>query len=425
MNFRRYKNFLAIVVFISSRIVRSRYRQFIFAIIGICLGVCAYVISASVMYGFEKFFINQVIEIEPHIVIRSKVSVADLEDPSGLDKGREKVIEVLGVTEREKGEILAWQEILMTLSTLDELISIYPRMEQRAIVRRGDIERGVTLIGIDPFLEENNRFLSNFLRREDLAFLQFKPEGILLGIDLARSLGIEEIGQRIVLSFPDGRSYLLTVIGFFETGITSIDLSRAYVNLRTLQSILGRGSIINVLALYLTNPMEVDSLSHKIQSFVKYEVEPWTKSFASFLKVLKTQNYMTMFIVSIILVVSSFGIFGINLIIVYEKRKEIAIMRAMGISTLELMAIFLNVGILVVLIGATVGSLSALVISEYLSTLNIKMGATIKLEGFVLDKSIKYYIEAFFLALIVAILACVYPAYKASRINPVDVFRNL
>lgn len=412
------KKTLILVLFLSSRFVRSRMKQFLFIIIGISLGVCAFVVSASVMYGYEKYFIKQVIEIEPHISIRPKITRT-------VTWGDYTFVEILGDKERYKESIVDWREIVEAISEIAEVKYVMPRYEVRAILKKGDTEKGVTIIGIDPNLEQRSEYILRYIKEDYIGALSQWFDGILLGIDLYKSLNLEGVGQRVTLMLPNGKFVYVSVIGNFETGITSIDNNRVIANIRFLQNLFGGSNEINSIAIFVSDPKNVNSIVRYLQNFIIYDIEPWTKAFSNFLRVLKTQNFMTMFIVSIILIVSAFGIFGINLIIVLEKRKELAIMQAIGVGSRSLILTFLFIAMFVAVIGFSVGSFLSLVVLNILEKLEIGMGATVKVKGFVLDRSIKYYLYSLIFVLISTFLASIYPAYKAGRVNPVEVFRSL
>lgn len=411
-----------LIFFISIKIIKSRFKQILFGILGVTLGVTSYIISISLMYGYEKYFIQLIIDIEPHIVIKTTryeksqfYQIRDRED---------RVVETLGLKAREMGKLIGWQSLIETLRTEPEITEVFPRLELKAIIRKGDFERSITLLGLDPGLVELESKAWNF--RESLGFrtLQSRKDGLILGIDLAKALDMEKPGQTVNLILPNGINFPLNVVDFFETGITSIDSHRALVNLKFVQGLVAKGDHVNSIAIFLKNPKRAEEIAKKIQLFTDYEVEPWTKSLANFLRVLSVQNSMTLLIVSVILLVSAFGIFGINLMMVMEKRKEIAIMQALGLTEKDILFIFVTIGIIIATVGYLIGIALSIIVMNYLESVDLRMGTTIKVKGFVLDKSPWYFFKAYLYANLFTFLACIYPAYKASKVNPVEVFRS-
>ena len=125
-----------------------------------------------------------------------------------------------------------------------------------------------------------------------------------------------------------------------------------------------------------------------------------------------------------ILVVSAFGIFNILMMTVLEKKREIAILRAMGFTSSDLVLVFMSQGLIIGLVGAVVGSLCAFLLQEYLASLEIDLEGLLRAKGFILDRSPIYYLGALGFSLFLSWLASFYPARKASKIDPVEIFRS-
>ena len=402
--------------FLAIRLLLERKRQTIVSFLGVSIGVCVFVVMSSLMLGFQSYFIQQVIDLEPHIRIKPKESLED-----GI---KEKFSVILGLKPKEKEKILGWADIIRKLESNPEVIGAAPHLISRGIVRYGVKEKPVNLIGIDPTKEPKASIIERFLVYKNLKALESRRDSVILGVLVAKSLGIEEPGRKVVLVAPNGESITLHVVDIFESGITNLDDTRVYLNINTLQSMLGREGQVNEIVVKLKDPERAEKLSKMFSAGLDYEVESWQKAYRNFLSIFKIQNIITYMIVFAILLVSAFGIFNIITMTVLEKKKDIAILMAMGYSKTDILLVFLFQGIVVGLIGAVLGSVLAYGIQEYLESVKLDVEGLIRTKGFVLYRSHSLYLYGFVFSILFSVFASLYPSYKASRLNPVEIFRS-
>ncbi len=153
-------------------------------------------------------------------------------------------------------------------------------------------------------------------------------------------------------------------------------------------------------------------------------MESWQRAYINFLQIFKIQNTITYLIVLSILTVSAFGIFNIIMMTVLEKKRDIAILMAMGYTRKDVLSLFLTQGMIVGLCGALLGSLMGYGLQEYLSSVKLEVEGLIRTKGFMLDRSFSYYIYGFFFSMFFSFLASFYPSYRASKLDPVEIFRS-
>lgn len=402
------------VLFVSLRMLLQRKRQTLISILGVSMGVSALIVMSSLMLGFQNYFIQQVIDLEPHIKIKPREEEQKSED-STLTLGKKPV---------EKDRILGWQEIVQYVEKNPEVLGTAPRLISRGILKYGVKEKPVTLMGIDTQREPRASIIEKFLQNKRLQGLETNRTGVILGVLVAKSLGIDELGKKLLLVAPNGQTLLVTVEDFFESGITNIDDARVYMNIKTLQSLLQKQGEVNEIVLKISDVNRAERLARQFQEAVPYEVESWQKAYRNFLSIFKIQNTITYMIVFAILTVSAFGIFNIIMMTVLEKKRDIAILMAMGFMRRDILLIFLVEGLVIGLLGALIGSVLGYALQEYLESVKLDVEGLIRSRGFVLDRSPSFYLYALFFSLFFSILASLYPSYRASRLNPVDIFRS-
>lgn len=404
------------IYFLSLKLLIERKRQTIVSFLGVSIGVSAFVVMSSLMLGFQSYFIQQVIDLEPHIKIKPKESLED--------SIKEKFSVILGLKPKEEEKILGWRDLMAKLEENPEVLGVAPHLVSRGIVRYGTKEKPVNLIGIDPEREPKASIIERFLKYKNLQTIQNRRDGVVLGTLVAKGLGIKELGQKILLVAPNGETLTLRVVDIFDSGITNLDDTRVYLNINILQAILGKDGQVNEIIIKLRDPKRAEKIAKTLSLTVDYEVESWQKAYKNFLSIFKIQNTITYMIVFAILLVSAFGIFNIIMMTVLEKKKDVAILMAMGYSRTDILLIFLFQGVVVGMIGAVLGSIIGYGLQEYLESVKLDVEGLIRTSGFVLYRSFSLYIYGAIFSILFSVFASLYPSYKASKLNPVDIFRS-
>lgn len=411
------------VLFIVLAFIKKRRKQTLVSILGVAISVTAFIVMSSIMFGFQKYFVQQVIDIEAHLTIKPKEETFEERLIRRVDE--KSLVKVYGNKPKEKDRILGWRDIMKLVEMNPEVLGTAPHLESKGILRYGAKEKPVSLIGITPQLEAKTTVIERFTEFKRLKAFEVDKDTLIVGKVVARDLGITEINKKVVLTLPNGETKIFKVVDFLNSGITNIDSTRVYIPLQTLQALLNRSDEVNAILIKIKDVNKAEALARKLKSEVKYEVESWQKAYLNFLKIFKIQNMITYMIVFAIITVSAFGIFNIIMMTVMEKRKEIAILMAMGFNPRDIINIFISSGLIISIIGGILGFIVAYGILEYLANLELNIEGLLRSKGFILDRSWKYYLAGFVLSLIFSMLASFYPAYRASRLNPVEIFRSL
>ena len=412
------------VVFIGLKFLTERKRQALVSIIGVSIGVAAFIAMSSVMRGFQTYFIKQVVDINAHITLK----VEESDYPERILKsafGRDIIADVVGSKPKDlKDKITGYKDIIKKYESDDRITGIAPHLTGQVIVSYGTKDKSANMIGIDPGLERNASVVEDYLEFGNLDKLVSDRNSIILGKVLARDLGIRETGKKITISAAGGGIYTLKVIDFFDTGITNIDQTRAYINLRTLQAVLDKPNQVNELIVRLADVDIAQDLAEQMTTDTGYYAESWQEAYGNFLDIFNMQNWITYMIVFAILIVSAFGIFNIMMMTVLEKKKDIAILKALGYEDGEITKIFVFQGLLVGIVGAITGCAGGYLIQEWLESLDFSLEGMIRTQGFVLDRDPYFYLYGLVFAIVFSFFASFYPSWRASRLLPVDIFRS-
>lgn len=412
------------IVFVTLRLLLSRKRQTLIAIVGVSIGVAAFIAMASLMNGFQKYFIEQALDLNAHITLKVK----DEHDKGKILKkayGENVLYHVYGAKPKDvKDKIIDYKFILLRYHNSKEILGVAPHLTGQGIVRYGMVEKSATLIGIDPNLERTASVIDKFVSNKRLNTLITDKDSIIIGKLLAKDLGIDEIGKKVIITTPNGVTHLFKVSDFFESGITMLDQTRIYLNLKTLQTIMNRPNEVNEMIFKIKNVDRASEIAEEISKETGYYTESWQKSFRNFLQLFKIQNYITYMIVFAILVVSAFGIFNIIMMTVLEKKRDIAILKAIGYEDRDIIRIFTINGLIIGILGSILGCFGGYLIQEFLASVDVSVEGLVRTKGFALDRDPLYFFYGVAFAIIFSLSASLYPSYKAARVDPVEIFRS-
>ncbi|MBK8254028.1 MAG: ABC transporter permease [Polyangiaceae bacterium] len=216
----------------------------------------------------------------------------------------------------------------------------------------------------------------------------------------------------------------LKVVGIFDAALPPIDNRRVYVTVRTAQILLGKPDIVGQIEMKLRDENTASEVREVVERSFGYDAESWQEANANFLALFQQQNMIISFVVGAILAVGGFGILAIQIMIVLQKTRDIAILRSVGFKRNDILLMFLLQGAIIAAIGAVVGDIGGHYLVAFLGTLKIKQEGLVRSETFMVYDDPKFYVYGALFALAVGILASLIPALRASRVEPVDVLRG-
>ncbi|MDP1975552.1 MAG: FtsX-like permease family protein, partial [Alphaproteobacteria bacterium] len=255
--------------------------------------------------------------------------------------------------------------------------------------------------------------------------LLVKKNGIIIGIGVSEKLGLK-MNDTVTVVSSEGVVLRMKIVGIFSTGLTTQDNRTTYVQLKKAQILLRRQNVINNLRLRIENIDDAEIVARQIENQFGYRTESWEESNVNVLSIFKVQNLVTYSTIIAILIVSSLGIFNIISTIVFEKSRDIAILKSIGFFEEDIKKIFLVEGFLVGIIGSILGwglGYSLCLALEQVP-ISVKDGAFIRIEGFYLLYTLWHYSIGAFVSITSAVLAAYLPARKAAYLKPVDIIRG-
>lgn len=394
------------------------------AVLGVTLGVLMLIGITGIMRGFQTRFLDTVLAISPHVVVLDTRlgATRPVVDVLLGGAGVTKIVHQVN-TDRQR-RIERPTETLRVIRAIGGVVAAAPLVVGSAVASGNGKEIPVELRGIDPAVQDLVTPLRAHVVRGSYDELAGTADGALVGLPLADQLGVG-VGDSVACASARGERVLLRVVGIFDTGVAALDRGRIYLATRVAQTVLGRGDVIDRLEVRLARPDEAPAVGARLEALFGHDADSWQESNASMLGVFEQQNMITGMMIGAVLLVGGFGILSIQIMIVLEKRKDIAILKSVGYSARDVLAIFLTEGAVIAVIGAVLGGALGHVLLSGLRHVKSAggMGYTRPTTFAIYERPIVYVLALAF-AVAVGLLASFVPAWRASRVEPVDVLRG-
>lgn len=379
---------------IAMRHVIGRRRQTLLSILAVALAVSISVIFTSLITGQQQILTDLVDEKLPHVVVEPK-----------------------------EGEdfIHLYHNLQDKINSQPGIRSAATSLSSPATLSRKDKTKNALLKGSNPLDIDRIYKIESSLVRGDFVSIQ-QERNAAIGVTLALDLDLK-LGDKIAASFPDSRNMDLTVVAIYETG-TPLDELLAFVSLDTARIFQDEGDVINAVEISLYDIRQAQNLANLISSW-GYSSKSWQEKNPEIMRAINIGGFWTRLSIMLIMVVAFFGVASIMNLMVVEKTREIGMLMAMGAKRSDIRNIFLVESSFLGLIGAAAGSLVGLVGVYYLGRVPFEIAAggnVITTLPLVLNPWDILTLNLLVVAL--SIVAALYPARKASRIDPVIALRG-
>lgn len=396
----------------------TRKRQTLVAAFGVALGISIFLFMNSLVSGFGNYSRSEMFKSAAHIKIYKEDEISEpivkSQDDSNLTVIINPQITTLSKT------------IINPFGLLDE-IRKQPFVETSIAQVNIDVfynngksqlrgtANGVNILDADAMFD-----ISGYIVAGNLKDLQGDLNGIVIGKGIADKLSLE-LGDNITVSSSEGVVKILKIKGIFSTGNTISDQSKSYVNLTTAQQLAKEGpSYVTTLYVNIPDADKAPEYASNLQQITNYKVESWQVTNADILSGDVVRSTLMRSISFSILIVAAFGIYNILNMTVMQKINDIAILKATGFSGKDVIRIFVAEAVIMGLIGCLIGLVLGSILVWIMS--NIYMGGPVGY--FPIGFEFSIYTYSFLLGTIVTVAAGLFPAVKASRVDPVEIFRK-
>jgi lipoprotein-releasing system permease protein len=410
--------------FISTRYFFTHKRQSLVCIAGVTISVAMFIAMDAMMAGFTDKFIIETVESSGHITIKDEPRETQTPILQRVWTDPNALLKVEGVKPREQVKKIKNPEGLMgKLRRMPGVRAVAPEVIGEAIATYGTKTLNVAVVGIDPEQQVRVTTIGEKLESGGFSRLRGTADGVVVGRGVAALLGVQT-GDTLSLASSTGGRTTGRVVGIFNTGVTPVDYSRAYMLINNAQTLLDRKNIVNRIIIRSDNYEQASAFAQQIEALCGYKTESWQESNENFLKIFRIQTIITHIITGALLVVAAFGVLNILIMAVLERVNDIAILKSFGLSRNDVTVIYLLQGMVIGLIGAVLGMGCGKLAVELLRRVPIHLEGLVKAENLLMSERPDQYLRAFIAAMIVVTIAAVYPARRAAKYDPVEVIRG-
>ena len=402
-------------LFLSIRYLRAKRKQAfisvitVISVLGVMIGVMALVVVLSVMNGFRADLMSKILGVKSHLLVLSY-----------------------------KGAFNDYKRVAGRVGQVEGAVATTPFIHSQVMVNRSGNVSGAILRGIQPETAGNVLSIESMIKDGSLSSLESSWDGlptIIIGSELSKQLGAYP-GDILNMISPEGKltpfgrvpnSQKFKVTAVFDSGMYEYDASMVFVSLKEAQAFLGFGDRVSGLEVRVKDVYKSDKVGLKIQNALGklYWTKDWKVMNRSLFSALKLEKFAMFVILTMIVLVGALNIISTLVMVVMEKTRDVAILRAMGASAKSIMTIFMVQGLLVGLVGTLAGLASGLGICHLLARYK-----------FISLPSDVYYITTLpvrvefwdvclvsLSAVVISFLATIYPSWHASKLNPVEAIR--
>ncbi len=385
-----------------------------FSLAGIALGVATLIIVMAVMNGFREELMGKILGFNGHFVVQG-----------------------LGPT------VQGWDSLANRLRHIPGVVRVTPLVEGQALATAAGASPGVLVRGIRSEDVMNMKLVADSLSEGAMRRFQANESSVLIGERLADQMGLLP-GMNITLTAPRGnvtpfgvtpRQKQYTVAGTFKVGMSEYDQSVIFMPLAEAQTYFNRGNGVTGIEVMLDDPDRVDELRPKIMTAVgeTARLVDWQQVNKTFFDALQVERTVMFLILSLIIIVAGFNIISGMIMMVKDKTRDIAILRTMGATSGTILRVFLMsgsaIGVVGTLIGFVLGFLFCTYIEEirqfliWVTGMNLFPDTLYFLSKLPAKMEVDEVILVVVTSLVLSILATVYPAWRAAKLDPVDALR--
>ena len=399
---------------------RNHFISFISSVsmLGIALGVTVLITVISVMNGFEQELRSRILGMVAHATVAGA------------------------------GESLQdWPRAVELARSDPRVLGAAPYVEGEAMLQGAGVQ-GAMLRGVLPEREGEVSQVGESMRRGSLDALRAGEFNIVLGSELALWLGVD-VGDRVTAYVPEFRSTPIgslpqlrrfTVAGIFEVGMGEYDRGMALIHLSDAQRLLRMQDGVSGVRLKLVDMLRAWEVARDLGDVLAaemgdvYRVRDWTREHSNFFRAIRTEKTVMFIILSLIVAVAAFNLVSSLVMLVTDKQSDIAILRTLGMTPRQVMAAFVVQGSLIGFVGIVAGLIGGVLLTLNLSSVVQALERTFGFEALPSDV---YYISGGIptllqredvlsiavIAFVLCTLATIYPAWRASRVDPAAALR--
>ncbi len=413
-----------LILNIALHLLRARLKQTIVAAIGVTFSIAMFISLVSFMNGLNDLLNGLMLNRTPHVRLYNEIKPTANQPIDLSNRYKNTTNFIRSVKPKDRGKsIYNGIPIIKALKEDKRIIDVAPKVVAPVFFNSGTIEISGVVNGIAILAEEKLFQTSDYIIEGKITDL-VQNNSIIIGKGLADKM-LLIVGDRIKVTTSKGNLATLKVVGISQIGIAEIDDTMSYTSLDTAQKMLGEATnYITDIQIKLYDMASAPDVSKELQATYQLDTIDYQTANSQFETGSSVRTIISYAVGIVLLIVAGFGIYNILNMMIYEKMDSIAILKATGFSGNDVKWIFVSLSIIIGLAGGIFGLIFGFIFTSIIDVIPFETAALPTVKTYPINFNILYYIIGIVFALFTTTIAGLFPALKASKVDPVEIIRG-
>lgn len=409
---------------IAIHLLKARLKQTIVAAVGVTFGIAMFIALVSFMNGLNDLLDGLMLNRTAHVRLYNEIKPT-LKQPIELsEKYKNSTNFISSIKPKDRGKaIYNSQAIINYLKQDNRIIDVAPKINVPVFFNSGTIEISGVINGIDVLPEEKLFKISDYIIEGKVADL-IQNNSIIIGKGLADKM-LLAVGDMIKVTSAKGNLASLKIVGISQFGIAEYDNTMSYTSLATAQKLLGESTnYVTDIQVKLFDITTAPSVAVEFQNKFEIDAIDYQTANSQFETGSTVRSIISYAVGVVLLIVAGFGIYNILNMMIFEKMDSIAILKATGFSGNDVKWIFILLALIIGLVGGVFGLIFGFVFSSIIDVIPFETASLPTIKTYPIKFNPLFYVIGIVFALLTTIIAGLFPALKASKIDPVEIIRG-
>jgi lipoprotein-releasing system permease protein len=401
----------------------TRFRQSLIAVLGVTFGIAMFIAMVGLMTGLNDLTRELSMTSTPDIRIYRDIA---FERKSILEEVYPEAFTVVH-HQKPKDEVRNLSrgfQIVELLQKDPRILGVSPQLTSQVFYNYGPVQLNGSLVGVNVMDEDLLFDLKSKVKAGRLEDLMVARDAIMMGSGLAKKLNAH-VGDRVTISTPEGFTMKLKVVAIFQMGLGVIDDVRSYTSISTVQKVLQVDKkYITDIHVKLKDYLQAREIAPELLRVYGYDAVDWETTNATLLVGETIRNILTYSVSITLLVVAGFGIYNIMNMTIYNKMRDIAILKATGFAGHDVLSVFMIESLVIGFLGSSLGLAIGFGISYAIAQVPFDTGGVIAMDHLPVNFKPVSYLTGIVFGMVTTGIAGYLPAKKAAGIDPIEIIRG-
>lgn len=417
MNFKLILN-------IAFHLLQARLKQTVVAAIGVTFGIAMFISLVSFMNGLNDLLDGLMLNRTPHVRLYNEIKPSENQPVNLYESFQKNSNFIHSIKPKDRGKsIYNSKTIIKVLKADSRIVDVAPKIMTPVFFNSGTIEISGIINGVDVMAEEKLFTFSDYIIDGKITDLT-QNNSIIIGKGLAQKM-LLEIGDIIKITTAKGNLASLKIVGISQVGIAEIDDVSSYTSLDTAQKLLGEPTnYITDIQIKLYDMTTAPSMAKEMATTFELDAIDYQTANSQFETGSSVRSIISYAVGIVLLIVAGFGIYNILNMMIYEKMDSIAILKATGFSGSDVKWIFISLSLVIGLVGGLFGLVFGYIFTSIIDVIPFETASLPTVKTYPINYNPVFYVIGILFALFTTVIAGLFPALKASRVDPVEIIRG-